>query len=58
MVLKPNELKKGTMKHKMVTEKGDSGSPFIVQPKGMGGQCCVMGMHCSGKYSSDGYKFE
>ena len=57
MVLKPNKLKKGTMKHKMTTEKGDSGSPFIVQPKGMSGQCYVMGMHCSGKYK-DGYKFE
>ena len=41
----------------MVTEKGDSGAPLIVQPTGLGGNCYVIGMHCSGKYSSDGYKF-
>lgn len=44
------------MKHRMVTEKGDSGSPLIVQPQGMMGLCYVVGMHCSGKYTKDGFK--
>ena len=41
----------------MVTAKGDSGSPFLVQPQGMRGECYVMGMHSSGEYT-EGYKFE
>lgn len=42
----------------MSTAKGDSGSPLIVQPKGLGGECYVIGMHCSGKYDKSGYKFK
>ena len=40
----------------MTTNKGDSGSPLIVQPKGMYNLCYIIGMHCSGKYDSGGYK--
>ena len=57
MTIDLRKIEKGTINHALVTEKGDSGSPLIVQPKGMGGQCYVIGMHCSGKYI-DGYKFE
>ena len=48
---------KGTLKHSMKTEHGDSGSPLIVQPKGMDGQWYVIGIHCSGKYERQGFKF-
>jgi V8-like Glu-specific endopeptidase len=41
----------------MVTEKGDSGTPLIVQPEGMVGFFAMIGLHCSGKYSSGCYKF-
>ena len=57
MILNPDQHKEGTMKHRMVTKKGDSGSPIFVQPSGMRGRCYVIGMHCSGNYT-DGYKFE
>ena len=31
---------------------GDSGAPLIVQPKGMRGRCCLIGIHSSGRYKS------
>ena len=57
MELTLNENEKETIKHKMVTSKGDSGAPLIVQPKGMIGLGFAIGLHCAGKYDSCGYKF-
>jgi V8-like Glu-specific endopeptidase len=42
----------------MRTEKGDSGSPLIVQPQGMLATFVIVGLHCSGKYSEGGYKLK
>ena len=38
------------MRHGMLTMKGDSGSPLIVQPQLMEGMCFLFGIHCSGTY--------
>lgn len=58
MILDCSKIKNGKLKHQMTTKKGDSGAPLIVQPKGMMGECYIIGIHCSGKYGSDGYKFD
>ena len=38
------------IRHTMRTNKGDSGTPFLVQPRGMYSACYVIGMHRSGQY--------
>ena len=38
------------IEHQMKTEKGDSGTPLIVQPPNMNNCCFVIGIHCSGLY--------
>ena len=45
-----SKAEKGIVRHRMSTQKGDSGAPLIVQPRGMMGKIYVIGIHCSGKY--------
>ena len=47
-----NKFAQNVMRHGMKTNKGDSGSPLIVQPRGMNGMCFLFGIHCSGMYKT------